>query len=173
MSRTNSRQHKARARLSVSREVVPILLKVPSSNRRFEDAVDLISQSLQGCGLEFVTKYVTLSSADLFEIYPELPEPILFAQCAMFGGEEIGALIATGHEAISKVNRLKGKENDPLLCAPESWRYRLSKLLGYRQMDLISKSGFLTHKIYCNYVHVPKPEEVDQNLRFLRRAGLV
>jgi|GEM_PF-6356285 len=152
-------------------QVIPIILKVPTSHNQFGSVLDCINGSLVDRGLTAHFFRITMSAADLFEIYSHLSQEILTAQIAQFADKEIGSWIVTGRNAIAKVTEMKGSENDPRLCSPSSWRRRLSVILGFRQIELISTNGRPLLTMFDNYIHAPKRAEIDLNLRFFRRQG--
>lgn len=112
---------------------------------------------------------VILDENDLLGIYPHLPAIILNAQIAQFAYKELGLWIVEGDAAVELVTNLKGSDNDPSKCAPNTWRFKIGSMLGVRRMNLYDEYGKVWITIFDNFIHAPKRGEIDRDMGVLKK----
>ncbi len=158
----------------MSIETLPVLIKVPVQHEQFLRVVGLVMVSVLNHDLHVFSRIngnlsdlarVTLTEDDLMGLYPNLPVTILNAVIAQFANRQIGLLFVTGPNAVSVVTGLKGLDNDPDKCAPDTWRYQIGQILGVRRMILRGPDGKPCVTVFDNFIHAPKVGEVERDMK--------
>ena len=147
-------------------EKIPLLLKVSDFHPRFEEAVALVSDSLEANELNFRTASVVLDEPDIVDFWGHVPEPILFCLLEKLAGQTLFSWLVQGENTVDRVNRLKGEDTDPKKCGQSTLRSQLTAMLGYRKVSLCKSDYTFEYIAIENYIHSPSAKELAVHMKF-------